>query len=177
MKRNILVSCVVANCSLTIFLSILIAVLGQGSRYFRWGPSEDLVVVNVRIDTYGMYTGLVLFILLINGTKMIVQHLGWSILGFSTFNPDAIDIYGYNSMTELNVLTNLMQISDAVRFIFEIVVGTTQIDLGLWAVVGSELTGVFVVRYMLLKKKFHRPSCESYSDSNNNEELTPLMDM
>ena len=80
--------------------------------------------------------------------------MGWSILGFTTFNPDHLTVYGFDSMLELNVLTNGMQISDSVRWVFEVVVATQQLDLALFGVLGAEFTGIFVVRYMLGKKQF-----------------------
>ena len=168
-KRNTLTLCVGANLLLTTFLCVFIPILGSGGSYFRWGPNTELVVISVRIDTFTMYIGLVVFFVAINSVKMIVQHLGWSILGFTTFNPDYLDVYGFNSMTELNVLTNLMQISDSLRWVFEVVVATRQIDLALWGVFGAEFTGFFVVRYMLRKKRFHKLI-------ENDEEMTLIGD-
>ena len=61
-----------------------------------------------------------------------------------------------------------MQVSDAIRFIFELVASTQQLDLAPWSVFGAEFTGIFVVRWMLKKKKF-------ITQPHDLEEGTPLL--
>ena len=167
-KRNVLIGCVVANMSLTLILCITVPLLGHNSKYFRWGPQTDLVVISVSINNWSTYAGVASFIVITNSVKMIVQHIGWSVLGFTTFDPYKMEIWGFNSKLELNILTNAMQVSDAIRFIFELVASTQQLDLALWSVFGAEFTGIFVVRWMLKKKKF-------ITQPHDLEEGTPLL--
>lgn len=76
-----------------LFLIIMIIILtfifqSKNSTYFRFGPSNDLIVISVSIDTWTKYNLILLLIGFIKIVDTISNELGMPVLGFNIYNPD-----------------------------------------------------------------------------------------
>jgi hypothetical protein len=137
-------------------LALVVLLLGAcagDSAYWRWGPSPGLVLISVRIDTWGRWVGLLGMIALVEASRVLVEEFGMPILGFSIYNPDKRHIADFTKM-ELQFYANMMFLVSALRGVALTVVTVSQIDLAVWAVVVSQGATVFTIRALLNEKTF-----------------------
>ena len=109
--------CLVLN---VLLLSIVLgAVLGfaTDSPYFRFGPSNDFVLISVAIDTMERYVALLGLISCMNCIKVLVAELGEPVLVFNVYNPDKTRITEF-TRTQLLVYANAMFFVSNTRRIF-----------------------------------------------------------
>ena len=146
--------CLVGN-AITLMLVIIIVCIFRdpGSTYFRLGPSDDLVIISVRINTWNKWSLLLIFIGIVKSAEVLVNELGSPVLGFSVYNPDKKHITDFTK-NELNFLTNSMWFVNGIRGILMIVINVTQFDIALFDTIISEIVSIFTVRQLLNEKTF-----------------------
>jgi hypothetical protein len=146
--------CLVLNVISLLFVIILICIFkDNSSKYFRLGPSDNLTVISVNIDTWFKW-GIVVITLCIFGiADVIIHELGSPVLGFNVYNPDKKIITEFTK-NELNFLSNAMFMVSAIREVFNTVVSITQLDLALVTVIVKELASIVTIRLLLNEKKF-----------------------
>ena len=76
------------NIILSIFISVCVTTFASESKYFRYGPSEDFVLISVKINTDARYAFLLFLIACNNCIKVLISELGEPILAFNVYNPD-----------------------------------------------------------------------------------------
>lgn len=146
--------CFLGNLLSMISVLILIVIYKDPkSKYFRFGPNEDLIVISVVIDTWIKWTILAFFVGLIKGCDVIVNELGTPILGFRIFNPDCKQITDFTK-NELNFLGNSMSFVNCFREILMVIVTISQFDIALLSLIMSEIVSIFTVRHLLNEKSF-----------------------
>ena len=150
--------CLIGNIvTMIMALTIVCVFRTPDSTYFRIGPSSDLVVISVAIDTWQKWILLNIFICLVKGCDVLVNEIGTPILGFSVYNPDkrVIDEFSKN---ELNFLANAMFFVNGIRAVLMAVVTVTQADIAFIGMFTSEFVSVFTTRHLLNAKTFTRAS-------------------
>jgi hypothetical protein len=133
----------------------------EKSTYFKLGPSKDLIVISVEIDTWEKWILLNLFIWLVKGCDVLVNEIGSPILGFRVYNPDKkiIDDFTKN---QLNFLANSMWFVNGFRTVLMAVITITQVDIAFSGMIISEIVSIFTVRHLLNCKKFvKKPDLET----------------
>ena len=125
----------------------------DSSKYFRYGPSSELLVISVVVDTWAKYTAVIGILGLVNICEVIVYELGSPVLGFNVYNPDKKVIDDFTRL-ELQVLANLMFATSSVRAVFILIVNVTQLDLALIGVLVKEATSLVTIRILLNEKEF-----------------------
>ena len=155
---------------------VLIAVLislfdNHTSRYWRYGPQEDLVLISVPINTHTRYWILVLLIGFFKTSQVIISEIAHPILGFNIYNPDKKEITEF-TQNELQLYGNSMYLIDSIRYTLMILVSISQIDIALWGVFFSELTSLFTIRMLLNEKTFTK--IQSTSDDEKATSYTEL---
>ena len=83
--RKKILLCLIANVIILTIVVTLVSVFATESTYWRFGWSEDLIVISVRIHTFPRYMGLLFGIMIINISRVIVEEIGMPILGFSVY--------------------------------------------------------------------------------------------
>ena len=144
-----------ANLVLLCFLFFLIFNLGSQSKYFRFGPQDDFILISVKIDTWTRYGFLLLIISVIQITEVLIEDLGLPILTFNIYNPDKKVITDFKKM-ELQIYGNLMFLINNLRYIIQVLVTVTQIDIAIFAVLMAQITGIITVRFLINEKTFSR---------------------
>ena len=142
------------NFVLLFFIVLTMFKFATDSPYFRVGPHEDLILISVKINTYSKYYILLTFISVIEFTAVMIEDLGLPILSFNIYNPDKHIITDFTK-NELQIYGNLMFLINNLRYIFQILVTITQIDIAIFKVFAAQLTGVITIRFLLNEKKYN----------------------
>jgi hypothetical protein len=155
--RRQLVACITGTIALTIVV-VVFTVTFADNGWFSFGPSDNLVIAGVKIDSTSKYAVLVSVIVVNSVIDMVVSEFASPIIGFNVYNPDKTVITDFASKRELQVMTALFWGANNLRGIFTVLISITQFDLALikWFVL--ELTAIYTVGTILSKKTFRRPS-------------------
>ena len=149
-----LILCTVCNGLMLILTLVAIAYFrDRDSKYFRFGPHDDLLLISIKVDTWLKWTLCVTLVGVLKIGDLIVNDIGSPILGFNVYNPDKKVITDFTK-NELNLLTNAMWTINSVKAVFTAIVSITQIDIALISVLLSEIAGIVTVRTLLNEKTF-----------------------
>lgn len=142
------------NTFLLAVISVIIFIFqSENSTYFRFGPSADLIVISVSIDTWLKYNLVLLLIGFIKIIDTISNELGMPVLGFNIYNPDKEHITEF-SKNELQFYANATFMVSSIRSTLMMVVNVTQIDLALFSTLISEIASFYTIRVLLNEKTF-----------------------
>ena len=152
-KKTKLKLCLLGNICLLFIVMSLMFIFQSDSKYCRIGPHPDLLVLAYKVDTWNKYYIILGIICFIKITKVFIQELGMPVLGFSIYNPDkkVIDEFTKN---ELQFYANSMYLISSLRYVFEIMVTISQVDLAIFSVLVSQAASFFTIRLLLNEKKF-----------------------
>lgn len=150
---NKVVYCLIANTVVLIIIIFFTLICASSSKYFRFGPNSDFIIISVPIYDYHRYCILLLLIAFVNFTKVMVQEIGEPILLFYIYNPDKKVIDNF-SKNQLQFYGNAMFMVSNIRRVFEIMITVTQIDIALYAVIVEQLTAIVTIRLLLNEKQF-----------------------
>ena len=164
-SRKVWICWIINTVVLLLVITMVTIFRDDGSKYFKWGPSDDLILISIKVDTWTRWFAVLAFIALVKGCDVLVNELGSPVLGFSVYNPDKKVITDFTK-NELNFLTNAMWFVNAFRGIMMAVVTVTQIDLAFLAMGFSEIVSIFTVRILLNEKTFTK--CD--------EEVKPIVE-
>jgi len=152
-SKKVWFSLIVNFITMLLVLIIVSIFRSEKSTYFKFGPSKDLIVISVEIDTWKKWILLNIFIWLVKGCDVMVNEIGSPILGFRVYNPDKkiIDDFTKN---QLNFLANSMWFVNGFRTVLMAVITITQVDIAFSGMIVSEIVSIFTVRHLLNCKKF-----------------------
>lgn len=151
------------NVGLLSFLLILVALMkSPESLFLRFGPSDELRVISVHINTWPRYVGLMVVLAFISGAQVFVEDFASPVLAFAIFDPNRLHITMF-SKRELIVSSIVMSSIDGVRGVLMILVSISQVDVALAGVVFRELTSTYTTTAVLHRKTFG-PSLEIEND-------------
>ena len=152
--------CLLGNFLLLVFvLGLVVIFRDDKSKYLRWGPQDDLIIISVAINDYTRYGMLLFCIMVINISDVLIQEIAMPILGFNIYNPDKKEITEF-SKNELQFYGNAMYLINAIKAILLILVNISQIDIALWGVLVSETASLFTIRMLLNEKTFKKKTDE-----------------
>ena len=146
--------CLIVNFITMLLVLLIVSIFrSEKSTYFKFGPSKDLIVISVEIDTWKKWILLNIFIWLVKGCDVMVNEIGSPILGFRVYNPDKkiIDDFTKN---QLNFLANSMWFVNGFRTVLMAVITITQVDIAFSGMIVSEIVSIFTVRHLLNCKTF-----------------------
>jgi len=146
--------CLLCNALLACVTIFVVSIFRDSkSTYFRYGPSYDLIIISVCVNTWEKWAIVLFFISISEICNVAINEIGSPILGFSVYNPDKKIITEF-SKNELQFLANAMFTINGVRKIMTLVINVTQVDLAIWGMFISEFTSVFTIRFLLNRKTF-----------------------
>ena len=152
--------CIIANLLLLIIITIPIIMMDNGSsKYFRWGWSDDLVLISVPINTKERYICVCFYIVLIKCSGVLIGEIANPIIAFNIYNPDKKVITDFNK-NELQLYGNMMWLIDGFKNLLLIMISITQIDLALVGLISSELMTIVTIRMLLNEKEFKPETIE-----------------
>ena len=145
--------CLFLNVFLLMFISSCITMFASDSKYFRFGPNEDFVLISVKINTLYRYFFLLLLIACNNCIKVLISELGEPILVFNVYNPDKKVITEFTKY-QLLFYANSMFFIGNTRRVFEVMITITQIDIALFSIVVEQLVSICTVYFLVSEKSF-----------------------
>jgi hypothetical protein len=160
--------CILSNLILLIIITIPIVILDTGeSSYFRYGWSDDLILISFPVNTKMRYMIVCLYIIVIKASNVFISEIVGPILGFNIYNPDKIVITDFTKF-ELQVYGNANFMINGFKRIMTIMISITQIDLALIGMLSGEIMSFYTIRMLLNEKKF-KTDTENNLDKMENE--------
>jgi hypothetical protein len=146
--------CLIMNTLILFIVMYLVFSFAENDApYWKIGPSDDLIVISVKINTFQKYFTMMSLIFIIQMSKVFIEEMAMPILGFSVYNPDKKIITEFTK-NELQFYANTMFIISGLRSIFLTMIYISQIDIALWNLIVSEATSLITIRILLNEKKF-----------------------
>lgn len=147
--------CLILNVFLLTFIIFIITTFASDNPYFRFGPSENFVLISVPINTIGKYIMLLILISFMNCVKVFVAEMGEPVLVFNVYNPDKKVITEF-SKSELLVYANLMFFVSNTRRVFEVMITVTQFDIAIFSIVVEQFVSIGTVCMLVNEKRFDK---------------------
>ena len=145
--------CLIANIGLLFIITVVIIVCAEDSKYFRFGPNKDFIIISVPIYNYYRYFLLLTGITIMNITKVIISEIGEPVMVFNVYNPDKKVITDFTKF-QLKFYANTMFMISNTRRVFDTMITVTQIDIALFAVLIEQLTSLVTVTLLVNEKTF-----------------------
>lgn len=147
--------CLILNVFLLITISLLISFCADSSKYFRFGPHDDFILISIKINSLVRYFALLGMISFMNCIKVLVAELGEPVLVFNVYNPDKKVIDDFTKF-ELLFYANTMFFVSNVRHVFEVMITVTQIDIAIFSVIVEQIVSIITVNLLVNEKKFEK---------------------
>jgi hypothetical protein len=165
--------CIVASILLLISALVpTILLANKDSTYYRFGPSEELIIISIKINTWTRYAILLVYVLLFRICKVFITELGMPILTFNIYNPNQKKIKGF-TRNELQVLSNIMFMLNSIRYALTLQLSIIQIDIAILSGIFSELASIPTI-YILLKDKEFEDEKKTINKELSNALLTEV---
>ena len=163
--------CIIGQILLLIIVLTTTALLAnKDSLYYRFGPSEDLIVISVKINTWLRYGILLIYIFIIRVCKVFINELGMPVLTFNIYDPNKKEIKDFTRL-ELQVLANIMFMLNAVRYALTLQLSIIQIDIAVLSGIFDELAAIPTIYILLKDKKFTKENKSINGESDLNTQL------
>jgi hypothetical protein len=151
-RKKLLICLSLNSIILTISLSCAF-LFGETSSYWQIGYNEELTILSVKINSLEKYIFLIIFISIINVSKVAVDNVAMPILNFSIYNPDKKTIFDL-SKNELILFGNSIYLVTNLRRLLLTLISISQIDLALWSIISSQIFSAYVINSLLNEKIF-----------------------
>lgn len=173
--------CVLGNFLILILVfSLVIRFNDNRSKYWRFGPYSDLILISVVIDNWTKYSLLLVLVAILKVSECIISEVAHPIIGFNIYNPDKKEITEFTKL-ELQFYGNSMYTIDSIRRVLMIMMSITQVDIALWGVITSEITSIFTIRMLLNEKSFkptkHHSKLDDSDDSDKELEVINISEL
>ena len=163
--------CIIGQLLLLVVALVTTAILAnKDSVYYRFGPSEDLIVISVKINTWFRYGILLVYIFIFRICKVFINELGMPVLTFNIYDPNKKVVKDF-TRTELQVLGNIMFMLNAIRYALTLQLSIIQIDIAVISGVFDELAAIPTIYILLKDKKFVKEDFNSNDNQDNLENL------
>ena len=147
--------CLGLNVFLLIFIISCIIIFASDSRYFKFGPNDDFILISVPINSLSRYIFLLCLIACNNCIKVLIGEIGEPILVFNVYNPDKKIITEFTKPQLLFYANSMFFISNT-RRVFEIMITVTQLDIAVFSIIVEQIVSIFTVYFLVNEKKFDK---------------------
>ena len=148
--------CILFNLVLLFIITAPIVLLNNGeSTYFRYGWSDDLILISFSVNTKERYMIVCLYIIVIKASNVFISEIVGPILGFNIYNPDKKVITDFTK-NELQLYGNVNFLINGFKRIMTIMISITQIDLALIGMLSGEIISFYTIRMLLNEKQFKK---------------------
>ena len=160
--------CLFINIVLLAIIISCITLFAIESKYFRFGPNEDFVLISIAINTRIKYATLLSIISVMNIIKVLIAELGEPVLVFNVYNPDKKIVTDFTK-TQLLFYSNAMFFVSNTRRVFEVMITVTQFDIAVFSILVEQFASIGTVCFLVNEKKFEK------NISNKEDEQTFLI--
>ncbi len=160
--------CVLLNFVGLIGIIIFVMFASNTTELFRFGPSSNLTIMSITVDTWGKYIGLCSVTIIIKILEVGVNDIGSPNLGFSIFDPTETVVYGFRRM-ELQLLANCMFIVNSLGYVFKTMLIVSRVDVALISVISGEIASAVTIYYLLGKKTKFYPEYDTKDEKDKSD--------
>ena len=107
--------------------------------------------------------------------EVILNDIGSPNLGYSVYNPTTLTVYGFTKR-QLHVLTNLMWSANNIGGVFKLMIPVSRLDIAMISILSSEFISIFVIYYLLSKKKRFIPEFDTAEENDDDDGASLLKD-
>lgn len=149
-KRNLLL---ISHINVVSLIGcIVVVILTSSGDYFRFGYSDNLVVMGIKIDTAIKYLLLCLAIVIIKTFTQYRQSIVYPWIQNTIYDHKTTEMSEW-SIISAQYVANSNYIADSLFYIFLINVYISQFDIALLMCIVVELTNLYTIhRYLAIKK-------------------------
>jgi hypothetical protein len=161
--------CLLFNLITLGIIVTIVSIVGNGS-YLKFGPSKDVNIIGVVINTWTRWAIVNTLIIFISVSDTFINEWGLPYLYFRIYNPDT-KIVTDVSPIELQVLANSMYFCYSVKNVIYTLCYVTQIDFAIVRVLSGEIASIFTIRGLIKDKKFIKNTNNAENSKEDTESL------
>tara|TARA_Y100000768_G_scaffold388034_1_gene381601 strand:+ start:1719 stop:2204 length:486 start_codon:yes stop_codon:yes gene_type:complete len=144
----------ILNIGILIFIIFLVVKFRDDeSKYFRFGPQEDLSIAGVKLNTVTKYIMFLAIVAIIKVAEVFVDEFGIPVIDFNIYDPNHKTIKEIKKK-DLKFYAHLLYFTRSVRGLLLMIVSITQFDIGLFSILIEHFTGIFTIDALLNNKTF-----------------------
>jgi hypothetical protein len=152
LQKQRLVNCIKYNWFVIAVLMYMFVYMG-GLETLEIGPSPDLKVLAIPIDTWDKYMYIICVTGFVQVAMLINEEFGIAVIEFNVYDPTLDEIRGFNRM-ELQIYSNTLYFTyNAIKNI-SLFILISRIDLAFYSLIIEEIATVFTIYIILSGKKF-----------------------
>lgn len=152
-EKKLFWGCITNLTILIIVITLVIIFRDDRSKYFRFGPQDDLIVISIYINDWLRYMIFCIIIIPLKVMGVVVNEICNPIISWNIYNPDKTLVTEFSKNT-LQFYVNSMYMINNLRDVILMVISITQVDLALIIYMTTEITGIFTIRMLLNRKLF-----------------------
>lgn len=155
-RQLVSMSCVCMLSLVVGLFSIFMYAGGVEHHLLSWGPQKDFFILNVCIDTWPKYFGVVMLIVTTITLKTCAKQVGWAICKFAVFDQNRQKIYGFYR-GELIGYTEALRTGENVVDMFTLVLlfAIYKFDIIIMSILFGMMISLIVVYFLLRTKTFY----------------------
>ena len=146
--------CLIFNLITLIAIVCIISIVGTG-KYLNFGPSEDLDIIGVKIDSWEKWAIVNILIVFISISDTFITEWGMPFITFRIYDPDCTVIKDVRPV-ELQILANGMYFCWSAKNVLYTLCYVSQIDFAIFRVISGELTTIITIRGYIKEKEFKK---------------------
>lgn len=163
--------CMFVNFLTLLFICFPVFYFNNGkSSYFKYGWSDELILISVPINTRTKYIIVCLYIAALKATNCLIGEIVGPIIGFRIYNPDKKYITDFTK-NELQFYGNFYYMICGFKSLMLIMISITQIDLAMVGMLSGEIMSFFTIRMLLNEKTFQNHNYSKINSENAVNEL------
>lgn len=167
--------CLLFNLITLIIIVTIVVCVGNGS-YLNFGPSKEINIIGVVINTWTRWIIVNVLIIFISVSDTFINEWGLPYLYFRIYNPDTKIVKDVNPI-ELQILANCMYFCYSIKNVIYTLCYITQIDFALIRVLSGEIASIFTIRSLIKDKKFIKSNEYNNHNQINSEDTESLLKM
>ena len=161
--------CLLFNIITLGIIITIVSIVGNGS-YLNFGPSKDVNIIGVVINTWTRWVIVNTLIIFISVSDTFINEWGLPYLYFRIYNPDTKLVTDVTPV-ELQSLANSMYFCYSVKNVIYTLCYVTQIDFAIVRVLSGELASIFTIRGLITDKKFIKNTNNTENSKEDTESL------
>lgn len=164
------------KCMFVNFLTLLLICLpvfyfnNGKSSYFKYGWSDELVLISVPINTRIKYIIVCIYISCLKATNCLIDEIVSPTLYCRIYDPDKKHITDFTK-NELQFYGNTYYMISGFKRLMLIMISITQIDLAMVGMLSGEIMSFFTIRMLLNEKTFQNHNYSKINSENAVNEL------
>jgi hypothetical protein len=150
-RKNVYTGSIVLFGVLIAIFILFHCVGGTDKHFDSFGPSDDLKVLDVKIDTVPRFVAIITIIGIIYAARAYIKNAIWPHIKYPVFNPNQTVIYGF-SFNEYTAFTGYIKFVDELIELLLLSIILTQLDFLIFGNIINSIVMMVAARRALKTK-------------------------